>query len=101
LTVSGLSARQYERKSPAWNDLKATNRNAPILEDNGPRYQRSRQVAKRNKISPGDPLDKDIYDLGAEELAGSPRVPGSLEEALTALERDTSSCCKAMYSPKT
>jgi glutamine synthetase len=42
----------------------------------------------RNKIAPGDPLDKDIYDLGAEELAGSPRVPGSLEEALTALERD-------------
>jgi glutamine synthetase len=42
----------------------------------------------RNKIDPGGPLDKDIYDLGPEELAGSPRVPGSLDEALRALERD-------------
>jgi glutamine synthetase len=42
----------------------------------------------RNKAHPGDPLDKDIYDLGPEELAGTPRVPGSLEEALAHLERD-------------
>jgi glutamine synthetase len=40
------------------------------------------------KINPGDPLDKDIYALGPEELAGIPSVPGSLEEALKALEND-------------
>jgi glutamine synthetase len=41
-----------------------------------------------NKIDPGEPLDKDIYALGPEELADIPRVPGSLEEALDALEED-------------
>jgi glutamine synthetase len=40
------------------------------------------------KINPGEPLDKDIYALGPEELAGIPSVPGSLEEALKALEKD-------------
>jgi glutamine synthetase len=42
----------------------------------------------RNKVVPGEPLDKDIYDLGAEELARVPRTPTSLEESLKALERD-------------
>jgi glutamine synthetase len=41
-----------------------------------------------NKIDPGDPLDKDIYALGPEELAGIPSVPGSLEGALEALRHD-------------
>ncbi len=41
-----------------------------------------------NKLNPGDPLDKDIYSLGPEELAGIPNVPASLEEALTSLEED-------------
>ncbi len=41
-----------------------------------------------NKIDPGQPLDKDIYDLGPEELAKVPSMPGSLESALEALERD-------------
>ncbi|MGH9556114.1 MAG: type I glutamate--ammonia ligase, partial [Terriglobales bacterium] len=41
-----------------------------------------------NKIDPGLPLDKDIYDLGAEELAKVPSMPGSLEAALEALEKD-------------
>lgn len=40
------------------------------------------------KIKPGDPLDKDIYALGPEELAGIPSVPGSLEDALKSLEKD-------------
>jgi len=40
------------------------------------------------KINPGDPLDKDIYALGPEELAGIPSVPGSLEGALKALKDD-------------
>ena len=42
-----------------------------------------------NRIHPGEPLDKDIYALGPEELASIPSVPGSLEEALKALEKDS------------
>jgi glutamine synthetase len=41
-----------------------------------------------NKIDPGEPLDKDIYALGPEELAGIPTLPYSLDEALAALEED-------------
>jgi glutamine synthetase len=41
-----------------------------------------------NKIDPGQPLDKDIYGLAPEELAGIPSAPGSLEEALIALQED-------------
>jgi glutamine synthetase len=41
-----------------------------------------------NKIDPGEPLDKDIYDLPPEELAKVPQTPGSLHEALKALEAD-------------
>ena len=39
----------------------------------------------QNKIDPGEPLDKDIYDLDPEELKNVPQAPGSLEEALKAL----------------
>jgi glutamine synthetase len=42
----------------------------------------------QNKIHPGEPLDKDIYDLSPEELAEVPKAPGSLEESLTALKND-------------
>jgi len=41
-----------------------------------------------NKIDPGEPLDKDIYDLEPEELKNVPSTPGSLEESLEALEDD-------------
>jgi len=41
-----------------------------------------------NKIDPGEPLDKDIYALGPEELANIPRLPASLDEALNCLEED-------------
>jgi len=41
-----------------------------------------------NKIEPGDPLDKDIYSLPPEELAEIPSAPGSLDEALAALQED-------------
>ncbi|MGQ9484504.1 MAG: type I glutamate--ammonia ligase [Desulfosoma sp.] len=41
-----------------------------------------------NRIDPGEPLDKDIYALSPEELASVPSTPGSLEEALKALEKD-------------
>ena len=42
-----------------------------------------------NKIEPGDPLDKNIYDLPPEELAEIESAPGSLEEALAALKADS------------
>ena len=42
----------------------------------------------QNKIEPPPPVDKDLYDLPPEELAKVPQVPGSLEEALAALEAD-------------
>src|SRR5215210_5989846 len=42
----------------------------------------------QNRIEPPDPVDKDLYDLPPEELAQVPQVPGSLEEALAALEAD-------------
>ena len=41
-----------------------------------------------SKIDPGEPLDRDIYDMTPEELAGYRHTPGSLEEALDALEAD-------------
>jgi len=41
-----------------------------------------------NKIHPGEPLDKNIYALSAEERIGVPSMPGSLEEALGHLEAD-------------
>jgi glutamine synthetase len=42
----------------------------------------------KNKIDPGGPSDKDLYDLPPEELAGIPTVCGSLREALMAMEAD-------------
>jgi len=42
----------------------------------------------QNKIHPGDAMDKDLYDLPAEELKDIPTVAGSLREALEALEAD-------------
>ncbi|HEX2240271.1 MAG TPA: type I glutamate--ammonia ligase [Actinomycetota bacterium] len=42
----------------------------------------------KNKIEPPDPVDKDLYDLPPEELAEVPQVPGSLDAALDALEKD-------------
>ena len=41
-----------------------------------------------NHIDPGDPLDKDLYDLEPEEAAGIKSTPGSLGEVLDALEQD-------------
>jgi glutamine synthetase len=41
-----------------------------------------------NKIDPGQPLDRDIFELSPEELAKVPSMPGSLEDALDALEAD-------------
>ncbi|MGD8368944.1 MAG: type I glutamate--ammonia ligase [Desulfobacterales bacterium] len=41
-----------------------------------------------NKIDPGEPLDKNIYNLPPEELAEIPSAPGSLEESIEALKAD-------------
>ena len=41
-----------------------------------------------NKMDPGDPLDKDIYDLPPEESSNVEKTPRSLEEALKALQAD-------------
>ncbi len=42
----------------------------------------------QNKIDPGEPLDRDIYDMTTEELAKYKHTPGSLAEAINALEAD-------------
>jgi glutamine synthetase len=42
----------------------------------------------QGRIAPGEPLDKDIYDLQPEELADVPGTPRSLEESLDALRAD-------------
>ncbi len=41
-----------------------------------------------NRIDPGDPLDKDIYDMAPEELKNVPSTPESLQAALKALAED-------------
>ena len=41
-----------------------------------------------NKIDPGEAMDKDLYELPPEELAQIPQMPGALDEALDALEKD-------------
>jgi glutamine synthetase len=42
----------------------------------------------QNKIDPGEPLDKDIYDLSPEELAKVPSLPTALDGALLSLADD-------------
>ena len=42
----------------------------------------------KNKIDPGEAMDKNLYDLPAEELEGIPTVCGSLREALDELKAD-------------
>jgi glutamine synthetase len=41
-----------------------------------------------NKIDPGEPLDRDIYDMTEKELEKHKQTPGSLVEAVDALEKD-------------
>ena len=42
----------------------------------------------QHRINPGDPIDKNLYDLPPEEMARVPKTPGTLDEALDALEKD-------------
>jgi glutamine synthetase len=41
-----------------------------------------------SRIDPGEPLDRDIYEMTPKELAGTRKTPASLDEALRALEVD-------------
>jgi glutamine synthetase len=42
----------------------------------------------QNRMDPGEPMDKDLYDLPPEELALIQQVPGTLDAVLSALEAD-------------
>ena len=42
----------------------------------------------QNKIDPGEPLDRDIYEMSPEELSKYNKTPGELAEAIEALEKD-------------
>jgi glutamine synthetase len=44
----------------------------------------------KNKINPGEPVDKDIYELSPEEKGNIKSTPGSLGEVLAALKKDHS-----------
>ncbi|MBI4367203.1 MAG: type I glutamate--ammonia ligase [Deltaproteobacteria bacterium] len=42
----------------------------------------------KNKIDPGQPIDKDVYTLSGDDKAALPQAPGSLDESLMALKAD-------------
>jgi len=50
-----------------------------------------------NKINPGEPAEKDLYDLEAKEAAKIRTMPGSLDDALGNLEKDHKFLLKAAY----
>ena len=45
-------------------------------------------TASKNRIDPGKPIDKNLYDLPPAEAKEVKSTPGSLEQALDALEGD-------------
>ncbi len=54
----------------------------------------------QNKITPGDPIDKNLYDLPPEEAKKIKTVPASLDEALISLENDHEFLLKGDVFPK-
>ena len=46
----------------------------------------------QNKIEPGEPMDKNLYELPPEEHAKIPQVPGSLGRRWIIWRRTTTSC---------
>ena len=66
---------------------------APVIKLN-PRLQERRALLMAgldgvlNKIDPGEPMDKNLYDLEPEEAAKVPHPCASLDEALDQLDRD-------------
>ena len=59
-----------------------------ILTSRSPRLLIAGLDGIQNRIDPGDPLDKNLYELPPEELANVPSVPDSLGGAIAALEAD-------------
>jgi hypothetical protein len=55
----------------------------------------------QNRIHPGDPMGKNLYDLPPEELKDVPTVCGSLREAVEHLRADHAFLTKATSSPAT
>jgi glutamine synthetase len=55
----------------------------------------------KNKIHPGEPSDKDLYDLPPEEDANIPTVCHSLDQALDYLDKDREFLKAAACSPTT
>ena len=53
----------------------------------------------QNKIHPGDPADKDLYDLEPEEAKHIPTVCHSLDMALEHLDKDREFSSAAGCSP--
>jgi glutamine synthetase len=51
-------------------------------------YKKAGLDGIQNKINPGDPIDKNLYDLPPEELSDIPVVCGSLRQALGELRND-------------
>ena len=54
----------------------------------------------RNKIHPGEAMDKNLYDLPPAELANVPTVCGSLREALLSLDADHEFLLQGNVFPK-
>ena len=54
----------------------------------------------RNKIEPPKPIDKDLYELEPEEAAKVKSMPGSLDQAFDALEKDHDFCFRGMCLPR-
>jgi hypothetical protein len=54
-----------------------------------------------NKIHPGEPSDKDLYDLPPEELAGIPTVCAACAKPWKRWRPTTTSCSRATCSPRT
>ena len=55
----------------------------------------------QNKIDPGEPLDKDIYDLAPEELADGAQGPGLAARGPEGPARTTTSSCSGATSSRT
>ena len=54
----------------------------------------------QNKIDPGEPVNKNLYDLPPEEKAAVKSTPSSLDEVLRALEKDHSFLLKGdVFTP--